>query len=73
VIDAMAKIPSGILEGKLSWVGAYDMCEAHSVNYTYVNDSQAYEIRQFDGLYCRLDIAVSVSSISTVTTCFTDQ
>jgi Nose resistant-to-fluoxetine protein, N-terminal domain len=61
----MAKIPTGIMEGKLSWLGSYDKCEEYSVNYNYstANGSQtSVEARQFQGQYCRLDIAVAVNA-----------
>jgi hypothetical protein len=55
MIDAMAKIPTGLLDGKLAWTGAYDMCESHHVDYLY-NYSNVAENRSYDGRYCRLDI-----------------
>jgi len=54
VIDAMAKIPTGLADGKLTWVGAYDMCLSYEVD--EINGTH-----HFDGQYCRLDIDVSVT------------
>jgi len=49
----MTKIPTGLADGKLSWVGAYDMCESYEVD--DINGTH-----HFNGQYCRLDIDVSV-------------
>lgn len=58
VIDAMGKIPEGIAEGKLHFVGAFDMCNAFKIDYVYQPDNSS---RQFDGQYCRLNLVPSVS------------
>ncbi len=40
VVDAMGKIPAGVLQGNIRWIGAYDQCL----------EVQASE---FNGQYCQ--------------------
>ena len=53
----MGKIPHGIMEGGLHWIGAYDYCQETRVNYTY-NASHVTEERDFRGQYARLDLSL---------------
>ena len=57
VIDAMFKIPEGIPEGKLHWIGAFEYCHDTHVEYTY-NVSGVAEAREYDGQYTRLDLTL---------------
>ena len=61
VVDAMAKIPEALLDGKLHWPGSFHLCEEIQVNYTYYNrtywsDGHPVEERKFTGEYCRMDL-----------------
>lgn len=53
VIDAVGKPPTGLVEGKLHWIGSYEYCEQISVQYNYTNFTYI-EPRQFMAKYCRL-------------------
>lgn len=64
VFDASAKLPTGLTDGKLHWLGSYEMCNDITVDYTYYNSSygitgEPVENRTFKGQYCRLDLTVS--------------
>lgn len=57
----MAKIESGLQEGKIHWVGSYEMCYKISPTYTYVNSTYyepgvPVEERSLQGKYCRLQL-----------------
>ena len=59
----MAKIPEGLSEGKLSWVGAYDMCLSLtdlSYNVTSRVTGEVVESNSFDGQYCRISLLPKV-------------
>jgi len=58
VIDAMGKIPEGIADGKLHFVGSFDMCNNFVIENVSLPDSNK-EIN-FNGQYCRLSIQPSV-------------
>lgn len=59
VIDATAKIPSGILEMKLHWPGDYQLCENVFGEYVgpYTN------LKPFTGRYCRVDVGFAPSEV----------
>lgn len=65
VIDAMAKIPEGIVEGKLHWVGGFDFCNELKINYTYFNGTIP-QPRNFTGQYCRLALSSNVCFSSVI-------
>ena len=59
VIDATGKIPTGLSDGQLHWIGSYEYCEGIAVSYNYSNNTifgpgDYTERRQFVGKYCRL-------------------
>src|SRR5688572_16392014 len=57
----MAKIPEGIVEGKLHWVGGFDFCLEQKINYTYYEaNGSVPEPRNFTGQYCRLALSSNV-------------
>lgn len=58
MIDAMAKFPEGLVEGKLHWVGGHDYCIELEIDHIYNNDSNNDDVttRNFNGKYCRLDL-----------------
>ena len=61
VLDALGKLPSGLLMGHLYWVGAYEECMAVRADYNYTdnlhNSSDLFvEPRHFSGRYCRVDL-----------------
>lgn len=70
VIDAMAKLPEGIVEGKLHWVGGFDFCLEQKINYTYVaaENGSIPQARNFIGQYCRLALKSNVCYSSAI--CF---
>lgn len=53
VIDAMGKLPPGLSEGNLYWVGQYPMCQGIAVVYNNT-ESPPGEEREFKGEYCRI-------------------
>ena len=61
VIDATAKIPSGILELKLHWPGSYQLCENVFGEY---NSSYTRKEEAFTGKYCRIDIGFEQTEVN---------
>ena len=55
VIDAVGKLPAGLINGDILWVGDYDEC----VNITatvYVGPNQTEPTHPFKGRYCKAGI-----------------
>ena len=61
VLDATAKIPSGILELKLHWPGDYELCENVFGEY---NSAYTNKLEPFTGKYCRIDIGFASNVVS---------
>ncbi len=57
VLDAIGKFPTGLVEGKLHWIGSYEYCEQLSVQYNYTNFTYI-EPRAFLAKYCRLSFDI---------------
>ena len=56
VVDAMAKIPSGLSDGQLMWTASFFMCNdiQTTYNYTNVTSNDFEDDRAIQGLHCRL-------------------
>lgn len=60
VVDSMAKIPSGILDGQLMWTASYFMCTNIEGTYTYTNRTDnSSEVRDVLGKHCRMPFQLS--------------
>lgn len=62
MLDATAKIPSGLLNGNINWVGNYKQCNAVSQsNLTLDGINILPELR---GRYCRANIGFPVAALA---------
>ena len=65
----MGKVPEGIVEGKLYWIGSYEYCEDTRVEY-WNNLSYVPERRQYEGQYSRIQlrgnstVSISINKLS---------
>lgn len=57
VMDAMGKLPIGLFQGNLNWIGQYDQCYQMKVNETDVFIPDPVN-REFDGSY--FDVKMSL-------------
>jgi hypothetical protein len=53
VIDALAKIPSGLIQANINWIGDYKGCNDIIHHF---NSTQNYSIPSLNGKYCRASI-----------------
>lgn len=75
----MAKVPTGLAEGRLHWIGGFAMCASIDTTYTYVNNTFFEEgiplgERHVAGQYCRLMLGLVRRDLyltSVVLYCFT--
>ncbi len=61
VLDATAKIPSGILELKLHLPGDYELCENIFGEY---NSAHTNKLEPLTGKYCRIDVGFASNVVS---------
>jgi len=60
VIDAIGKPPTGLMDGKIKWLGDFDECTGVKAT-VYQNSTAKTRPRDlFTGKYCHVDYEVSI-------------
>ncbi|CAD5115225.1 DgyrCDS4218, partial [Dimorphilus gyrociliatus] len=61
LIDALFKLPTGIMEGKLHWMGSYDLCLDTEMKFKHWSISGAISQNEpkksYKGRYCRVGVS----------------
>jgi hypothetical protein len=62
-LDATGKIPSGILNGNIYWMGEYDEC-VNSTATIMTGPNSSVPSHPFNGQYCKLGIPLGATAPS---------
>ena len=57
MLDSLAKIPAGVLNGDILWIGAYDECVNETAT-VYLGPNQTLPTHPFKGRYCKAGVVL---------------
>lgn len=57
MFDSLFKLPTGLMEGKLHWMGSYDLCNDLEMKFRHWSVNETGARKSYKGRYCRVGVS----------------